>query len=199
MKDVKRAYRQAGADVEGRWRDVRVKTVASADAATDGIVDAADDALSGIDALDGMSSGYNYGAEIAGGMANSVPLVQAQADAIAQAAADSLEAESPPRKGPLSNIDKWGKGLIDSWLGGIDAQRGHVAQVGARLAGALAPHPSLGAYAAAGGSLRQGGGDTYNIGTLIADDRGIDVLDKRMSRRRRMRDRGPMRYSEQGD
>lgn len=198
LKDIKTAYRKTGADVEGRWRDVRVATVREADTATEGVVGAASEALSGIDALDGMGSGYSYVSEIAAGMDAGLPLVSAAADAVAQEVADVTESGSPPKKGPLRNIDKWGKPLVDAWLGGIESQVGRVGTVGARLASALAPQPMMGGLGLAGATATGGRGDTYNVGVLVADDGGIDALDRRIERRKRLRGRGATRYNDPG-
>lgn len=67
-------------------------------------------------------------------------------------------------------------------LGGIPA-----VSAAASAAGRAAALSARASYAAAGGN-------TYQIGTLVASDAGIDELDSRIERRRTMRGRGPMRY-----
>ena len=197
LEDVKGAYRKAGGAVEGRWRDVRVRTVREADTATTGIVDAAGNALTGIDSLDGMSSGMGLMAEIAAGIRAGIADVTAASNEAAAAVAGPLKTGSPPKVGPLHTIDKWGKTLVDTWVRPIDGQVGRVAQVGSRLAAAIAPHPLMGSLSMAGAG-GGGGGNHYHIGTLIADDAGIDALDRRIQRRQRLRGRGSGRYNDPG-
>jgi hypothetical protein len=129
-------------------------------------------------------------------MYSGVPEVDAAAAALAEAAAGNLEAESPPKRGPLANIDKWGKPLVESWVKGIDAQRSKVAGAGVRLAQALVPRPELASALAGGGSVRGGPNVHYHVDTMVASDRSLDRFEDRMARRRKARGRGPMRYGD---
>jgi len=52
------------------------------------------------------------------------------------------------------------------------------------------------AMAVSAGAGGRPGGDTYQIGTLIADEGGLDQLDRRMARRRRLKSRGTNRYND---
>jgi hypothetical protein len=77
--------------------------------------------------------------------------------------------------------------------------RSNIAAVGSAAAEAAnaARSASAGARAATQPTpVGAGAGTTYVVGTLIANDSGIDELDRRISRRRRLRDRGPMRYQQ---
>src|SRR5690606_19471142 len=62
------------------------------------------------------------------GIRGGIPSAEAAAEAVADAVADYLIGESPPPKGPLSEIDKGGAHTIAAWFGGIrseiDAQGG---------------------------------------------------------------------------
>lgn len=65
-----------------------------------------------------IASGYDWGAsfviEIANGLIETASVVIVQAmEAIGNMMAGFLAPGSPPEKGPLSNIDKWGKGLVN--------------------------------------------------------------------------------------
>jgi hypothetical protein len=88
-----------------------------------------------------------------------------------------------------------GSGWMTDLAAGITSNITAVSSAAATAATA-AQTASAGARAAAsvtpGGS--GGGNTTYVVGTLIADDKGLDELDRRIERRRRVRDRGPMRY-----
>lgn len=71
-----------------------------------------------------------------------------------------------------------------------------------RMADAITPRPQLrAAYAGGPGVGRWLGGPSrvvenhYHIGTLIANDKGIDELDDRIERRRRHRRRGAGRHT----
>ncbi len=66
---------------------------------------------------------YEWGARIVGsfaeGMARGISAVVSIAKAIGRVISLFFEAHSPPKMGVLSNIDKWGKGLMDTYLKGF--------------------------------------------------------------------------------
>lgn len=196
LKDIKRAYRSTGADVKGVWQSVRVKTVQETQSAADGALTAIGSIETGIQAIDLTDDAMNLGLEVAAGLDSSVPSVAAAASRVAAAAAGPIESHSPPKFGPLAHIDEWGANLVDTWLKPMEARVGHVGRVGAKLAGALAPRAQLAGMAMATAGAGQAGGNHYHVGTLIANDAGLDEFDRRIERRRKIRGRGPMRYAD---
>ena len=197
MADIKTAYRKAGVNIDGTWQTIKTTVQTDSDKAKEDAVGAAQATKAGIDAVNMEASGKGLMTELANGIWAGIPLVSTAANAAAAAAAGPLEAHSPPKEGPLRDIDTWGKGLIDAWVNPMKRQVGNVRGVGAMLAGALAPHPALAAASAQGGGMGRGGyGDTFNVGVLVADDRGLDALDRRMGHRRRLRRRDQGRYND---
>lgn len=189
MSDVKKTYRAAGVDVEGTWADIKNTTDKKSQAASSKAIGEAQQTKAGIDAVDLTGSGRSLMTELASGIYSGIPAVRAAATAAADAAAVPLEAHSPPKSGPLANIDRWGGVLMDTWARGIEGSTGRVAAAGARVAGAFHPNPTLGANLAGAGAGAGGGGTHYHIGTVVSTDRSMDALDRRMKRRQRMRKR----------
>ena len=109
LKEVRAAYKKAGISVKGTWLEGKKKTVASAKQASTGAVQAAKDTKTGIDAVNLTPSGLAMMAELANGIDAGIPMVSAAAHRAAAAAAAPIEANSPPKVGPLSKIDKWGE------------------------------------------------------------------------------------------
>ena len=64
---------------------------------------------------------YGWGQELYNGLLDVVDLVWDAVNQIAEAMADMLMPGSPPKEGPLSTIDTWGKGLMDTFSEGMDA------------------------------------------------------------------------------
>jgi hypothetical protein len=92
--------------------------------------------------------------------------------------------------------------MVGEWLRPIERRVGDVARMGSRLGAALTPHPGQPAWVdhrqpdramwAAVGAVGGGGrgGDVHiHVGTLIANDAGLDELERRMERRRHLRRR----------
>lgn len=195
LGDVKSAYRKAGVSVKGTWTEVKSKTVTAATQAADGAITQAERIPAAIDAMDLTSSGVKLMDELAAGIRSGIANAVAAANEAAAAVAAPIKSESPPKTGPLKHIDKWGGALMDTWLKPIEAKVGKAGSVGARLAAAVAPTPALGALGLAGGAgghmgLGGGTGAVIQVGTLIADEAGLDELERRMSRRGRRRKRG---------
>ena len=117
-----------------------------------------------------------------------------------QASADAAIAAAQSIKTGIDAIDLTasGAGLMAEFAAGIRSNIAAVSAAASLAATAANPRASVvpPAASAGGGGTGGGGHTTYVVGTLIADDKGIDELDKRITRRRRMRDRGPMRYSD---
>jgi hypothetical protein len=124
-----------------------------------------------------------------------MPQVLQVAAEVAGVVSGFFKGKSPPRMGPLSTIDTDGAMLVKTLSGGMLSQKRLAAATGVTIAGAF--RPALGANAIAANGLRRGGRENhFHIGTLVADDRGIDELDRRMNRRRKMKGRGAMRYQD---
>ena len=190
MKDIRAEYKRAGISVEGTWAEIKQTTQTKSDQAQSAAVTSAQQTKAGIDAVNLYGSGVSLMTELASGIRAGIPQVSSASYAAANAAAGPIRAFSPPKEGPLSRIDEWGPKLVDAWVGPIERQTGRVGKVGARLAGAIAPRPQLAALSVAGGGALGGGGTIIHVGTLIANDSGIDELQRRMDRRGRMRRRG---------
>lgn len=192
MTDIKRAYRRAGVSVEGTWAEVKRKTVqASGDAATGSITE-----LQRIEqylaTADMSADGYNMVLTYANGIRAGIPAAATAAAEVNRVVSDYLEANSPTRKGALSRIDQWGGPLIDAWLKPMSRKLGTVAAMGGKLGSALAPQPAMTGMALSTMGMAAGGGGnlTLHIGTLIANEAGLDELERRMQRRHRRADRG---------
>lgn len=198
LGDIRRSYRKAGISVKGTWAEIEGVTKRKSESAQTTAVDAAQDTKAGIDNVDLYSSGLQMGNELAAGLNASVPNVAAAGNNVANAAAGPLEAHSPPRMGPLSRIDEWGGRLMDTWLGPIERSAGRARAASMSIASALAPSDVRGRMAMAGAGAAHGGSrDTFNVGVLVADERGLDELDRRTRRRKRMKARqfaDPTRY-----
>ena len=165
-------------------------------------------------AADATSWGAHLGSNFAAGIGSSYGEVLRQADALGGAVRSRLAFSHPPRKGPLSKIRSWGPHMVVQWLQPIRRHVRDAERTGDRLAAAMDPgrrrHGGV-RWSAAGQrgqargrsmDLLQGariGGDVhFHIGTLIADDRGLDQLERRMERRRRVKGRTPTRYNDPG-
>lgn len=69
-----------------------------------------------------------------------IPLVGGK---IAGALADYIVGESPPRKGPLSNVDEGGANIVRAWLEGIEGESSNVKSIGDKIAGILSSRFAL--------------------------------------------------------
>ena len=116
---------------------------------------------------------------------------------IARAFRTNLAFSSPP-PGPLHDIESWGPHMISRWTGGIRSALPQVSRTSDAAARAFHPQPHLrpswgtpaGMRGTQPGLGRRAGRDVhYHIGTLIANDGGIDKLDRKIEDRKRMRKR----------
>jgi len=195
LGEIKRAYRTTGVSVKGTWTDVERKTKASSKAAAAAAIEDAQGIKTGIEAIDLQSSGVALMDQLAAGIRAGIANVRAAATEAAAAAAAPLEAHSPPREGPLATIDKWGAKLIDAWARPIETEGvGRARRAAHAVAGAFAP--GGGTLMPAGGlpvmaRAAAGGGDEnhFHIGVLVANEAGIDELQRRMDRRANRRSR----------
>ena len=143
--------------------------------------------LAGIDL---SASGAAVVNSFANGMISAMPAVTDAANQVAAAAKPPLESQSPPKTGPLRNIDKWGVNLTKTWASGLSKGARYVAGAGDVVAGAFNPRLRAPAMAAGHAMQDRRRGDCYHVGTLIADERGLDELDRRTHKRRRHKQRG---------
>lgn len=146
--------------------------------------------------------GTHAGDRFADGLSSQVPDVSASAAELAQAVRRFIAFSAPPKVGPLKTIKSWGPHMVDQWTKPMAGKVGQVQAMADRLAAAAVPQPRAsglgmmpayaGAGAIAGGAVRGvGGGDQVHIhvGTLIANDAGLDELERRMDRRRHLKRR----------
>lgn len=152
--------------------------------------------------MDATTWGRHLGETFAAGLTASTPAARTAAFGIAGAVAGGLKFSAPPKHGPLSTIRSWGPHMIEQWAKGTEGALGRAE--GTAMAWAKAATPSMGtrwqpaaAYAGSArargamGGLRRGGeGDLHvHVGTLIADDSGINNLGRRIDNARRVRRR----------
>jgi hypothetical protein len=156
--------------------------------------------------LDAYAWGQHAGSTFAQGLASQTAAASAAAQKLAAATHAAIGFSRPPRTGPLATIRSWGPHLVATWTAGIERHVGDVEQTASRLAGAMTPRPLAPAWEGAGPARwrsmpapggRSGGGEVHlHLGTLIADERGLDELDRRLDLRRRLRGRGHPRLND---
>jgi hypothetical protein len=152
--------------------------------------------------LNAYQWGSNAGSLFASGLSSQEQEAQAAAASLARATHRMIGFSHPPRTGPLSTIRSWGPHMVGEWLGPMERRVTDVERMGSRLGAALTPHPGQPAWmdqrqpdratwaavGAVGGGPR--GGDVHiHVGTLIANDAGLDELERRIERRRHLRRR----------
>jgi len=146
--------------------------------------------------------GDHAGDQFASNLYATAPQTAEAAQHIARAVSRFIAFSHPPRTGPLSTIRSWGPHMMGEWLVPMERHVTDVERMGSRLGAALTPHPGQPAWmeqrqpdratwaavGAVGGGPR--GGDVHiHVGTLIANDAGLDELERRMERRRHLRRR----------
>lgn len=105
-----------------------------------------------------LQSGKNAASQLAKGLRSKAQEVKNAASSLARAIKDFLGWNSPTKKGPGSDSDKWAPTLVDMFTEGLKKGIPEVEQVANRMAsrlgrlGQLSPFPSLGPNAAAIGS-----------------------------------------------
>ena len=126
---------------------------------------------------------------------------------------NKLGFSTPPPDGPLHNLPQWGPHMIEAWLGpmvshgkgrvestarslGALVEKGLAVSARAEIATAATATASRGHHwDVSNPDLPNGSRTAYNdeyhfhIGTLIANDAGLDELERRMERRARLRRR----------
>jgi hypothetical protein len=142
--------------------------------------------------------GDHAGSQFAGGLQSSVPETANAARDLAAAVHRFIAFSSPPRVGPLRTIRSWGPHLVSEWTRPIGRHLGEVQRIGDRLAAAITPRPLAPAWSGTGhrwsavagvGPSDRGDVVHIHVGTLIANDAGLDELERRMERRHRLRRR----------
>ncbi len=161
-------------------------------------------------ATDASTWGEHLGQNFAAGISSQYDAAVAAADRLAGAVHSRMGFSSPPKKGPLRTIRSWGPHMVVQWLRPIQRSMKDVHKTGDMLGKAITPkhHGGKGGWRTDdrkgqmpqwGGSVMKGArieGDVHiHIGTLIADDHGLDELDRRMKKRRKMKDRSNRRYN----
>lgn len=158
--------------------------------------------------------GQHAGQNFAQGLSSQYDEVNAAARHLAGAASGPLAFSAPPREGPLSTIRQWGPHMIAQWTAGTESALSRVRRTAGKMAGAMVPRTPQMAHAGVGyqsvrpswsgaswssGGARGGTSEVHlHIGTLVADDRGLDELERRMSNRKRLRGRGHPHYNDVG-
>lgn len=150
---------------------------------------------------------YAWGAHatnhFAGGITDPGALgaVSSAAAAVGGTVRRQIAFSAPPKEGPLSDIRSWGPHMLDHWSDATERHLGRVAKTAGRWADTAAPRfgdagtthrPAAGGRH--GGHMARNGGDGgdvvhLHIGTLIANDKGLDELERRMARRKRIQRR----------
>jgi len=115
----------------------------------------------------------------------------AASDRVAAAAAESIEFSAPPRRGALSKVRSFMPHMIDQLVAGGDEALGKAGRFSDRLASGLSPAMAGGTASIGGrGGGSRGGGDVHiHIGTLVANDAGLDELNRRITKRLGLKDR----------
>lgn len=197
VDDIKGNFKKAGISINGTWQSTERAAGKASRAARR-------TAISEFRALVGSVKGLNLqsaGTALINSWAAGIRAGKAAVDTAAAYITNGLgmffHGSAVPKKGPLKGFDRMGGTMLDAYIGVVRGRKAKFASAGAEIAGAFSMRPRMG-MAAAGATAAGGGGDTIHlhIGTLIADDRGLDELERRMSRRHTVRNRGPMRYQQ---
>ena len=199
FKEIKSAGKTTAVDTKATWQSAMEYMVSQSQwgtSHTEAEIQAMAGVLAGIDL---SASGAAVVNSFANGMLSAIPAVTDAANQAADAAKPPLESRSPPKTGPLRNIDKWGVSLVKTWAGGFTKGAHYVGTAGDEVARAFRPRLAAPAYAAPHAMQDRRRGDCFHVGTLIADQRGLDELDKRTHKRRRHKQRGAGRRDNDPD
>lgn len=167
-------------------------------------------------AMDATTWGSHLGANFAAGVSSQYGAAVAAAATLAGGVRSRLGFSAPPKHGPLHDIDKWGEHMVVRWVRPVHRGRDKAERAGRDLADAMGRGMNRGGgrrrWGSGGGGgsgsgsrlrvqtlhadrldVRRGGGGGgevhIHVGTLIANDHGLDELERRMDRRARMRRR----------
>ncbi len=157
------------------------------------------------------TAGANTGQAFADGLASKAQAAMQASSAVTRAAGNVMKASSPPRHpmNGMRDVMKWGRATMEAYGDGMKMAHAHLQRSASESTQLTWNEPRFGwaqrrrASATDFGSPRgraegHGGGDTYHfhIGTLIANDQGIDELERRMENRKRVKGRVPTRYND---
>lgn len=141
-----------------------------------------------------FTAGSNYGSQLAAGIRSSIPEVATASAEMGAAVSDHVKTSSPAKKGPLSKDggpEAWGMRISALVARGITKHPIDPSNAIAPLS--VAPRSS---GATSGVGLRAGGSEEHihiHVGTLVANDEGIDELGRRINRRVRIGSRNKSR------
>jgi TP901 family phage tail tape measure protein len=193
---VKRNFQKMGIDVAPVWDKMAQKAKGKSGEAKTTVVANANATANGVMAAFQGKTLFAEGAALiqtlSDGIVSGLGAAAEAAAKVAAAVAAPFAHGSPPKVGPLRYIDDDGANVVQQLSKGMLGQKPLALRTGMEVAGAF--RPKWGAGLATGANA--GKQSHFHIGTLIADDRGIDELDKRMGRRRKMKGRGQMRYKD---
>jgi hypothetical protein len=147
----------------------------------------------------GAAAGREWAGAIASGISAKTEFIERKVDSLL---GDIMRGLSPPKKGPLHHVDKWGEGVGAAWAegiaGGVGRSVGRVRASLSAIAGAMALTPSAGAFGFAMPALAPVGGGgidggvvasrpiiiqpQINVGVLVADDAGLRRLSGELER-----------------
>ena len=148
-----------------------------------------------------MTYGSHAGSTYAAGLRSQIPAVQSASLSLAQAAAQYIKMSEPPKKGALSTIKTWGPHLVDNWVKPMGRHTVRASEAGRRLAAAMADgmsaadgrftpapitSPAFRRFGPIEATPHRGGEVHIHVGTLIANEAGLDELKRRMEKRVRM-------------
>lgn len=187
-----------GADAKNMGKNVRK----GANDGKNGVQSAVNSINTLLHGVDLATSGTHMMNTWASGIRAGIGNVLTAAIAAAAAVRGKLGFSRPPLSGPLHDIRSWGPHMIDQWIDPMKMRMGRVRAMGDTLGTAITPNPRLQPVMPGLGAVRgarPGVTNVYRIGTLIADDGGIDELDRRIQKRKRMKGRGRMRYKDPED
>lgn len=157
----------AGETVNPNLADGIYDNIGLATAAGEAVVDAAGNPL--VDTGWAYEGGRNVGVAWANGLRSTKDWVNLVAWEVAAAADPALHGLSPPKEGPLRNIDEWGENIGRAWAEGLGAAAPWVAMQSRSLAGAAAGalttgiSPGVGAPMAGAVATPVGVGNTYIV------------------------------------
>lgn len=118
-KDVRRVLRSLGLDANTEWTAIVDTTTRKSRRAATVAIGEAERIKSGIDAIDLGPSGTALIGELTTGIRGGFPELRAAVAEAAAIVAAPLEAHSPPRVGPLREIDRWGTKLAATFATGF--------------------------------------------------------------------------------
>lgn len=194
--DTVKLYRELGLKVPKWMRKMAGGMTAQANRGADNVETAADRVKDSLD-MDLYQGGVNTMNTWIAGMRSRISAAEQAAKDAAAAVAGPTVGTSPPKVGPLHHIDRGGYNVMAAWVDGLRSGMPLVRAGAYDVAGAFQPRVAVGNRR--WGVGMSGGKHThYHVGMYVGSDRGLDELDKRLTRRQRLRGRGAGRYNDPG-